>query len=149
MRLSGSDGTLFEMSVAGYQFPDVEDEEYDSNWLLISVHVVQSKGGWASTGPCLLTDELETIANWFDGMAQGSNVESEQHFIEPNLLFRLISQQPKERALAIHLVLDSWVRSETAPRELVLLFPLSEIDPAQAAEELRGELVQYPQRAMR
>jgi hypothetical protein len=150
MRMSGSDGSLFEMRVAGYQFPAIQDEVYDSNWLLIRIHVVQSRGEWTSVDPCMLTDELEALANWFDAGARGDQVDAEQHFIEPNLSFRLRDQGANGRSLAIYLALDCWAKSEAAPvDDRFVLFPLAEVEPARAAAELRGELARYPQRAVR
>ncbi len=150
MRLSSSGGSLFEMTVEGYQFPDIQDEPYDSNWLLIRIHVVHSRGEWTTVDPCLLTDELEDLAKWFDAIAQGKEVEKEQNFTEPNLRFRL-RETPEGRSLRVHFEMESrpsWAESGASPEEdLYLDFPLAELDLAHAAEELRGEMVRYPQRA--
>ena len=44
MLLKGNEATEFELKVIGYQFPDLEKEEYDSDWLSIQIHVVHPKG---------------------------------------------------------------------------------------------------------
>lgn len=150
MHMSGSDGSLFEMRVVGYQFPEIQDEEYDSNWLLIQIHLVHPRGEWTTVDPCLLTYEVEELADWFDAIARGDHVDAEQHFIEPNLLFRLRDQGANGRTLAVYLALDCWAKSEAAPIDnRFVLFPLAGVDPARVAEELRGELARYPQRAVR
>ncbi len=84
MRLVGSDGSLLELSIAGYQFPEIETGEYDYNWLEIRIHIAHSLGEWASTQPILLTNEVEALAKWFDAIARGDDVEPVQHFLEPN-----------------------------------------------------------------
>lgn len=153
MRLVGSDGSLFELSIAGYQFPEIETDEYDSNWLGITIHVAQSRGEWTSTQPVLLTNEVAALADWFDAVARGEDVEPAQTFIEPNLAFRLLDAGSKGRCLAVYFELESrppWAESNAEPtQDLFVTFPLSELDLARAAEELRQELARYPQRAVR
>ena len=151
MRLTSDDGSLFEMSVGSYQFPDIQNEPYDSNWLLIRIHVVHPRGEWTTVDPCLLTDELEDLANWFGAIAEGKAADVEQNFTEPNLMFRL-RETPEGRSLRVYFELESrpsWAESRVSPEEdLFLDFPLGELDLARAAEELRGELALYPERAM-
>ncbi|MBI2832157.1 MAG: hypothetical protein HYX79_07870 [Chloroflexi bacterium] len=89
MHISGSDGSLFEMKVVGYEFPEIQTEEYDSNWLRIRTHIVHlARGEWNSIDASLLTWEVEELADWFDAIAKGHRVESVQSFTEPNLSFR-------------------------------------------------------------
>ncbi len=150
MRLRSPNGSSFEMSVEGYQFPDIQNEPYDSNWRLIRIRVAHFRGEWTTVDPCLLTDEVEDLANWFDAIAQGKGVEKEQNFTEPNLMFRL-RETPEGRSLRVYFELESrpsWAESRVSPEEdLFLEFPLADLDLARAAEELRGELARYPQRA--
>ncbi len=89
MRLEGPDGSLVQLSVIGYEFPALETEEYDSNWLLVRIRVVHPRGQWNAVSPCLLTYELKDLADWFDSIARGQAVKTEADFLEPNLSFRL------------------------------------------------------------
>ena len=61
MLLRGIDGTEFEMEVVSYQFPHLEHEQYDSDWLNIKIRVRMSQGYWTSTDPSLLTWELARL----------------------------------------------------------------------------------------
>ena len=153
MRLVGSDGSLFEISVVDYEYPEIQFEEYDSNWLLIRMHVVHPRGEWTSVDPSLLTYEVEALANRFDAIAKGDHVDVVQRFTEPNLSLRLLDQHLESRLLAVYFNLENpvpWARHTVALAEdLFVEFPLSEVDLARAAEELRHELAQYPQRAAR
>ena len=36
MKLANGDGQQFEMRILQYQFPHLETEDYDSNWLIIA-----------------------------------------------------------------------------------------------------------------
>lgn len=58
MKLSGNNDTYFEMSVVGYQFPELANEDYDSNWLNMSISVSHPNGSWMAIDPSLLTYEL-------------------------------------------------------------------------------------------
>ena len=41
MRLQTTDGAkAFDLTIVRYQFPELENDEWDSNWLVISGHVV-------------------------------------------------------------------------------------------------------------
>lgn len=148
----GSDGSLFEMRVVGYQFPELQTEWHDSNWLRIWIHVVHPKGEWSSIDASLLTNEVEALAKWFDAIAKGHKVEAVQDFVEPHLSFRLLDHEGGQ-TLAIYFESASrprWARSETVPAEdLFIEFPLSELDLTHTAEQLRLELARYPQRAER
>lgn len=35
MILQSRDFSAFELRVAGYQFPDIESDEFDANWLVV------------------------------------------------------------------------------------------------------------------
>ena len=49
------------MSLVGYQFPDLEDDEYDSNWLNVKIEVSNERGKWSAIDPALLTYEVEWL----------------------------------------------------------------------------------------
>jgi len=153
MMLSGSNGSVFELDVIGYQFPTLETEEYDSNWLRIGIHAIHPKGHWRSVDPSLLTYELEHLARWFDSIGRGEPVQPDERFTEPNLSFRLVEGGPEGKVLRVYFELESrpgWARAEKAPAEdLWVEFPLAEIDLSSAARDLRAALARFPQRAER
>ena len=63
--------TDFEFRAVGYEFPEIEDDEYEANWLLASVRVQSPDGAWEKTEPCLLTWEGHRLANWLADLAAG------------------------------------------------------------------------------
>ena len=65
MRLQTTDGAkAFDLTIVRYQFPELENDEWDSNWLVISVHVVTGERSWNFVNPCMLTMEAHDLANW-------------------------------------------------------------------------------------
>ncbi len=55
MKLLNNDQTGFELTIAGYQFPEMETEEYDSNWLLIQ----------KSIRPCCMVRAKCSLKSWW------------------------------------------------------------------------------------
>jgi len=117
MKLKTLEGMAFELEIVGYQFPHMETEEYDSNWLMIRIDVSHPKGGWASTDPSLLTYEVADLAEWLEAVYNGESVDPEMVIIEPNLEFQLVVTENGENKLAV------------------------------ASRQLREQLQQFPQRA--
>ena len=58
--LSGIHGERVEVTVRGYQFPDVLDG-YDANWLTIDGSFRNELGEWTRSASCLLTWELHWL----------------------------------------------------------------------------------------
>jgi hypothetical protein len=53
--LARKSGGRFELAILGYQFPAIVDDEWDSNWLNIRIHVQMEPGAWSATDPSLTT----------------------------------------------------------------------------------------------
>ena len=66
MRLISSDGTNFNLTIAGYQYPHLETELHSSNWLNIQIDIDGAQGRWRATAPCLLTYEAQRLADWLE-----------------------------------------------------------------------------------
>jgi len=79
-----------DFAIAGYQFPDNHDGDYDSNWLMVRLEVDSRLGSWSVTEPCLLTRELVELVDAAAKAAEGRVYDTaELRFIEPNLAFFL------------------------------------------------------------
>ena len=148
MRLINNDQTGFELDIVGYQFPELETEEYDSNWLLIRIIVKHPEGEWQSIAPSLLTYEAKELALWLEKIGKKEPVEEEIAFIEPNLSFKSVKNgtyiriyfelesRPSWAACNWANKMDLWLDVETKNNNLV-----------EAAGNLNGQLLRYPQRA--
>jgi hypothetical protein len=102
VRLLSADKASIELSIARYQFPDLQghgDRDWDANWLQISGAIVLAGGQtWSFEDPSLTTWEAAELGEWFRLVADGSvkpstfgTEEAEQLlcFTEPNLAFGL------------------------------------------------------------
>ena len=115
MKLLGSDRQRFELRILGYQFPELENEDYDSNWLIIETNVDHPDGHWISQAPCLLTYEVTRLANWLDKIVKSEEVDPEEYFFEPNLRVWLWNANTQEKKIRIYFELES--RPEWAPAD--------------------------------
>jgi hypothetical protein len=152
MKLEASTGISFGLEIVGYQFPQMETEEYDSNWLMIQIDVSHPQGDWTSTDPSLLTYEAARLAEWLEAIHNGTSVQPTIGFIEPNLEFHLVTINDRaNKALRVCFQLESrpsWAKSDgVGGCDLWVEFPLDEIDLAAAAQQLREQLQQFRQRA--
>jgi len=153
VKFTSSSGSGFKLEILGYQFPHLETEEYDSNWLIIKTNVTHPERSWTSRGPDLLTYEIAELADWLVGIAHGQAVNPVLRFIEPNLEFRLLDLEPTRQLLRIYFELESrpdWASQDKGIMEdLWVEFPIPELDLEEAVRSLRQQLSKYPQRAKR
>ena len=152
MRLETEDGQSLELRILGYQYPDLETEEYDSNWLNVEGKVAHPRGNWKFRDPCLLTYEASRLADWLDSLARGTLSSEEVSFIEPNISFRSV-ESPEGGSLRVYFELEArppWAPSDVVEDEQCSIdFRLSEFELRRAAASLRDQLTNYPQRAAR
>ena len=150
MRLVGDNGDVVELTVAGYQFPKIHDERWDSNWL--EIRTVATVGGqsWATHEPCLLTFEVEMLADWLEALGDGRRVESELDFMEPNLAFECEGVDKGVVRLCAWFECEArpaWNTNDTGgARDLAARVGGSGEHLIAAAGDLRVQLARYPTR---
>ena len=44
MHLKNASGESLRLTIIGYQFPEITEEYYDANWLLVSIEATLDKG---------------------------------------------------------------------------------------------------------
>jgi hypothetical protein len=145
MKFSDKD-TSFELSLAGYQFPNAVNEPYDSNWLVVQLNLVTPNGVWGISDPCLLTYDVSRLTNWFDKIDSGNFQEKECEFLEPVLSFSIIDNGEKKflHIQFTQVAMPNWMQNQN---EYYIEFLLSELDLKSASEDLQRQLEKYPQRA--
>jgi hypothetical protein len=148
MTLTGTNGSTFSVRIAGYQFPDINDDEDTSNWLNVEVSLEGFGQRWKSVSPSLMTWELEILADWFKDIFRGNNSFDDIGFIEPNLRFRLMKRD--EDTLHIRTTLSLECKPSWWSDADQYTFDLS-VDASQikgAIENLKGQMRHFPQRAV-
>jgi hypothetical protein len=145
MRITSASGEEFQLVIVRYQHPDVHEDRWDSNWLIVHGTVATASEQWGFTEPCVTTFELADFADWLDELAQDGSQPSSFDFAEPNLKF---AYTPWPRR-AVQLTLAH----ESAPPSLseverrtgaTVEFPMSSSQAAALASEIRQALLDYP-----
>ena len=95
MTFKGINNQTVELEITNYQFPEIADDDYDSNWLNIYLKVNSTFGNWQIVDPMLTTFEVKGLINWLDNLS--NNILPEYTgigFLEPYISFELISFLP-------------------------------------------------------
>jgi hypothetical protein len=92
MLLKSLDGSEFALELVNYQFPDKWFDEWDSNWLIISIRVKTPLGSWNTIDACLVTWEVAELSRWLKKLASEPIAKSSLGFTEPNLRFELVDK---------------------------------------------------------
>lgn len=83
--LDGKRNSTFEISVAGYEFPEVDAswDSYDQNWLNLSFRIRNDERDDSCTDACMLTYELEHFMNGIgEFLDSAEDTEYEPYFTE-------------------------------------------------------------------
>jgi hypothetical protein len=146
MKLKSDSGNSFELVVLGYEHPDITEDRWDSNWLVVSGRVTAGDQSWRFVEPCVTTFELRELAEWLEGL--GWHDSPDCVFTEPNLLFQYSPRpEPVVRIRFAHESAPPWMTHEQERISgLTLDFPMSRQQASDLAEEVRNALVDYPER---
>ena len=144
--LENSEGDYIKLSIDGYQFPDMDYEYYDSNWLLINGDLSHQGSKYLFTDPCLLTRDVTKLSDWLEQVANWDANTKKLGFTEPCLSFELMPSNliRVNVNLMAHPVLlssDSRVRID-----LCIDIPIITKQLMSAANNLRAQLRNYPAR---
>ena len=146
MKLRARSGNTFEAVMLGYEHPNVTEDWWDSNWLIVNGTVATPESSWRFVEPCVTTFELAGLAEWLQTVRRGMPSSSEYAFAEPNLVFswsRLPAPVLRVRfshASAPPECTDVDQRS----RGVTLEFPIDELNVDGIVGELRNALIEYP-----
>ena len=147
MKLVGRDGISLELSVAGYQFADITDDRWDSNWLMVAGTINHPQGSWTFTDPCLTAFELDELAAWIGDIAAGRAAHGFHEFIEPNL--RFYHRREPEPTIGVHIGYESappWLVGDARMHGAVVELPIAMNDLETAAAALRSFVRRFPVR---
>lgn len=154
MILSGSDGSTFEMSIDGYQFPDAQDPQWRFSWYMISGRAATAEEQWAFRWQALTCDEAPTISTWLRLAAQWGDAFVDLpprplSFTEPNLRFTTVARRAPLVAIDVALAHEFLPPNRPPERRfsrdpaLVRLEVTGE-SLRQAADELDADIERYP-----
>ena len=152
MNLRNRKGDEFRLEIVRYEFPDITDKYWDSNWLRIRLSGRSSLGSWSIEDPCLLTFEIDNLAKWLENLISDKISLPYNSFTEPSPQFRVIKHNTGKFLFRVDL---GYIFRKKMPeifgekKTIHLYFPFQEIDLSYQAHLLREQLKNYPQRVFR
>ncbi len=149
MRIVGSDGASFELSLVSWQHPAGATNEIDANRLHVRLALSGEEGAWTQIAPSLMAWEAERLADWFEALAAHRATDSAQDFLEPDLRFRILPAAGIARVLRIGIDLRERLPAGAAAPVGEISFPVRDEDLAAAARSLRSQTRRFPPREPR
>ena len=151
MQFYDANGYALKLTLVGYQFPEMIHEPYDSNWLIVDIDVTTPDRSWRASDPCLLTYEVEQLADWLEQAANGTADNQVCRFMEPCLQFELLDLEGGTHHLRVMFDLElrpDWPTALAGERDDIWIdLQVDRHKLLQAAQALREQLFRYPQRA--
>jgi hypothetical protein len=139
-------GNEFHLVIDSYQHPDVHEDRWDSNWLVVNGTVATAAGQkWKFSAPCVTTFELADLADWLDELSRNGRSPEQFEFAEPDVKFGYVPW-PK-RTLQLTLSGAGAPQSDEggeAGEGVTLEFPLSGAEASALASQIRDALSDFP-----
>ena len=149
MRLSTYDeSSRFELKILRYEFPRIEQDKWDSNWLMIEVVASNQDGSFYGVAPCLLTWEVKRLIAWLKELKSIGKVTDEFSSMEDQVVFHFDTQTHRLKVFLYHRWRQVKLLGKFADDlyEIWLEFPLSELNLGLAIHQLETQLAQFPER---
>ena len=143
-----NDKCSLTLTLTGYQFPELANVPYDSNWLNVKLELVHEGEVWSAIDPALFTYEVNSLIGWLRGVSAGKYDERHLWFTEPCISFHLSPAEGEPENLVVelrHEFRPSWANQDLDV-EFKVKFSLASIDLTRAAQSLENQLCRYPQR---
>lgn len=138
-------GGIFEIGVAGYEFP-VADDFYDLNWLSLSFRAKNAERDDNCNDACMLTWELEHLADGLESFLSSTEKEFEPYFTENTLWMEF----RKNAAGGVDMVLDFTSEGKMSPtgewERFRIERTVTEFDLRRAIKVMRISCATFPRR---
>lgn len=155
-----------QLDITNYQFPYVDNESWDSDWLAIRLYLPYGDHTWTHEDPALTTFEVQGLIDWLDDVTSHlTTFASWRHerlttritFTEPNLSFEVLNHHPTGAPATLRVYLDlecrppffallDHVGPDSHPDEVWINFPIDEHTLRRTSNRLREQLGHYPVR---
>lgn len=151
MQLDGDNGACLGLTPLRYRFPNVRDDPWDANALVVDVRIVSGHGTWHVEDPCLTTFEARRLAAWLAAVALGDPRAGAAGFVEPNVEVRVADARRRALRLRATVELETrppWLSSSgVGAADLSVDLDVERDAVLDAARQLADELVDFPLRA--
>jgi hypothetical protein len=144
MILKSVDGSEFEVQISDYEFPQIENDEWDSNWLKVNLRAKTLTSEWSISTPCLDTYEAAELCDWLRMLADGHQVKMSLSFLEPEFAFQIM--ETSEAFIVLQVKSRDW---QKMPNRISFAYKVERKQLHQVAEMWCSEIQQFPTRVER
>ncbi len=151
--IDASDGRFVRFNAVSYQYAAIADDEWDSNWLVISLEAFDGRTRWSRRESALTTFEMAGLASWLRNWATGSSVNSLWDATEPCIAFQL-EHAKSTNGFTLAVRLDAEFHRDKdreafvgEPIELRFVFQAPHL--IELANQVSETLERFPERALR
>jgi len=82
-----------KFKVINYEFPNINNGTWDSNWLIVDWQVYSKFGNWHTISPTMLTFEIYNLMLWFDDLSKNMCPEDNSIiFVDHDWRFELLNE---------------------------------------------------------
>lgn len=150
MILQGINDQTVEFKITNYQYPEIEDGDWDGNWLLIYLKLKSNLGHWQSHDPSLTTWEVKELIGWFTDLANNKKLKCNPiKFTEQNLSFEYLETKDNDKRFRTRFALESRPKSADTDKEYFVDFDYSLDGLKQISADLTNELDKFPERKVK
>lgn len=148
MIFNGIDNQVVELKIINYQYPEINDKDWDGNWLNIYINVKSQFGNWQTTDPSLTTWEVIQLIEWFDDLSINKKPKwKDQEFTEPNLAFYVLNLETDDyKTIRISFNLECRPQNATDEIDYFVDVHANNNELKRISNDLRKELEKYPVR---
>lgn len=149
MKLENGNGASFSLDIVGYQYPDILDQYWDSNWLFVQIQIQLSEQSFSVKDPCLTTFEVPLIIDWLQRFAMNGAVEKGLVFTEPTVQFKCNIVRNGKQSLRVIFRPPPQGSTSQLKDNISLDFPFEQVLFSEIIENLQSQLDRFPQRVFR
>jgi hypothetical protein len=150
MILRGINDQTVEFKITNYQYPEINDGDWDGNWLLIYLKVKSDLGNWQSHDPSLTTWEVKELIGWLTDLANNEKLRCNPiEFTEPNLSFEYLETIDRDKRFRMRFELESRPQSADTDKEYFVDFDYSLDGLKRLSADLTQELDKFPERKIK
>ncbi len=146
MVFKGIKNQSVEIKLIDYEFPNIKNNRWDSNWLIIYLNVKSENGNWDAKDPALLTFEVKDLIDWLKDVCDDKNPKEWLFFTEPNLSFKIIKNTIDIKTIRVNFDLEFLPENAEDDKDYFVDCDLNKNELEIVIEELEKELKSFPER---
>lgn len=151
MIFKGKDNQFAIIRILDYLVPDTREAEslWDSNWLIICLHIRNKSVEWESIDSSVLTFGIKELIDWINILSEGRLPDCNTlGFFKSTLFFKYFKVENQDIKLRIYFGTELRPKFASKDDECYVEFDLTHKKLQQIAKDLKDELTCFPIRVI-